>query len=68
MLKIGMIGAGFVAGFHERALRSVRIGEFAGVCAPKGAEELAQVARQDRLGDTRVYANVAELAKAVDVI
>ncbi len=68
MLKIGMIGAGFVAGFHERALRSVRIGEFAGVCAPKGAEELAQVARQDRLGDTRVYANVAELAKAVDVV
>ena len=46
----------------------MRIGEFAGVCAPKGAEELAQVARQDRLGDTRVYANVAELAKAVDVI
>lgn len=68
MLKIGMIGAGFVAGFHERALRSVRIGEFAGVCAPKGAEALARVARQNQLGDTQVYATVADLAKAVDVL
>ncbi len=68
MLKIGMIGAGFVAGFHERALRSVRIGEFAGVCAPKGAEALAKVARENQLGDTQVYATVADLAKAVDVV
>ncbi len=68
MLKIGMIGAGFVAGFHERALRSVRMAEFAGVYAPKGAEALAQTARQNRLGDTQVYASIAELAKAVDVI
>lgn len=68
MLKIGMIGAGFVAGFHERALRSVRIAEFAGVCAPKGAEALAQVARQNQLGNTQVYATVADLAKAVDVV
>lgn len=68
MLKIGMIGAGFVAGFHERALRSVRIANFAGVCAPKGAEALAQVARQNQLGDTQVYATVADLAKAVDVV
>jgi ornithine cyclodeaminase/alanine dehydrogenase-like protein (mu-crystallin family) len=55
MLKIGMIGAGFVARFHERALRSVRNVEFAGVYALQGAEALAQVARQDRLGDTREY-------------
>lgn len=68
MLKIGMIGAGFVAGFHERALRSVRIADFAGVCAPKGAEALAQAARQNRLGDTQVYGTIAELAKAVDVM
>ncbi|MHC4071009.1 MAG: hypothetical protein ACYTGS_03085 [Planctomycetota bacterium] len=38
MLKIGMIGAGFVAGFHERSLCSVRDVELAGVCAPAGAE------------------------------
>ena len=68
MLKIGMIGAGFVARFHERALRSVRNAELAGVYALKGAETLAQVARQDRLGDTRAYGSIAELTKAVDVV
>jgi predicted dehydrogenase len=68
MLKVGMIGAGFVARFHERALRSVRNVELAGVCALKGAEALAQQARQDRLGDTKVYRSVAELTKAVDVV
>lgn len=68
MLKIGMIGAGFVATFHERALRSVRNAELAGVCALKGAETLAQKARQDRLGDTKVYGTIAELVKAVDVV
>ncbi len=68
MLKIGMIGAGFVATFHERALRSVRNAELAGVFALKGAEALAQRARQGRLGDTQVYGSIAELVKAVDVV
>jgi len=68
MLKIGMIGAGFVARFHERALRSVRGAEFAGVYALKGAEGLAQLARQNGLGETRAHGSIAELAKAVDVI
>jgi predicted dehydrogenase len=68
MLKIGMIGAGFVARFHERALRSVRNAEFAGVYALKGAEALAQVARQDGLGGTKAYDSIADLVRAVDVI
>ena len=68
MLKIGMIGAGFVARFHERALRSVRNAEFAGVYALKGAEALAQLARQDHLGDTMAYGSIAELVRAVDVV
>ena len=68
MLKIGMIGAGFVARFHERALRSVRNAELAGIYALKGAEALAQVARQDRLGDTKAYGSIAELVRAVDVV
>jgi predicted dehydrogenase len=63
-----MIGAGFVARFHERALRSVRNVEFAGVYALKGADALAQVARQNRLGDTKAYTSIAELVKAVDVV
>jgi len=68
MLKIGMIGAGFVASFHERALRSVRNGELAGIYALKGAETLAQRARQNHLGNTKVCDSVADLVKAVDVV
>jgi predicted dehydrogenase len=68
MLKIGMIGAGFVAGFHERALRSVRDVEFTGVYALKGAEALAQQARQDNLGQTQAYDSIAEMVRAVDVV
>ena len=68
MLKIGMIGAGFVAGFHARALGSVRGAELAGVCAPKGAEQLAQTARQNGLGNTQVYETTGELCQAVDVV
>jgi len=68
MLKIGMIGAGFVAGFHARALGSVRGAELAGVSAPKGAEQLAQTARQNGLGNTQVYETPAELCQAVDVV
>ena len=68
MLKIGMVGAGFVAGFHERALRSVRGAEFAGICAPEGAEALAKRAREHGLGKTEVFENIAELCGAVDVV
>jgi predicted dehydrogenase len=68
MLKIGMIGAGFVAGFHERALCSVRNVELAGVCAPEGAEALAKKAKEDGLGNTQVYKNIAQLCAAVDVV
>jgi len=63
-----MIGAGFVASFHERALRSVRNGELAGIYALKGAETLAQRARQNHLGNTKVCDSVADLVKAVDVV
>jgi predicted dehydrogenase len=68
MLKIGMIGAGFIAGFHERALCSVRDVEFAGVYALKNANELAQQAQRDRLGDTKVYKSIGALVEAVDVV
>jgi len=68
MLKIGMIGAGFVAGFHERALCSVRGVELTGVCAPIGAEALAKRAQEDGLGNTRVFKNIAELCAAIDVV
>ena len=68
MLKIGMIGAGFVAGFHERALCSVRGVELTGVCAPEGAEAIAKRSQTDGLGNTKVFKNIAKLCGAVDVV
>ncbi len=68
MLKIGMIGAGFVAGFHERALCSVRGVELTGVCAPEGAEALVKCAQADGLGNTQVFKNIAKLCAAVDIV
>lgn len=67
MLKIGMVGAGFVAEFHRKALESVRGVELAGVHALKGAEELAERARKAGLGDTKVYGSIDDLCKNVDV-
>ena len=68
MMRIGMIGAGFISGFHERALRSVRNAELAGIYSPKGAEALAETARQNGTGEAQIYESIADLAKAVDVI
>lgn len=67
MLKVGMVGAGFVAEFHRKSLESVRGVELAGVYALKGADELAQRAREAKLGDTKVFGSVDELCKNVDV-
>lgn len=63
-----MIGAGFMAGFHERSLRSVRGVEITGICAPKGAEELAETARKHGTGKAKVFKKIAELCTAVDVV
>jgi len=67
MLKIGMVGAGFVAEFHRKALESVRDVELAGVHALRGADELAQRAREVGLGDTKVFGSIDELCENVDV-
>jgi len=67
-LKLGFIGAGFVANFHATALKQVRGAELAGVYALKGAEELAKFATANGLGDCTVYRNVAELCKNCDAV
>jgi len=62
-----MVGAGFVAEFHRKSLESVRGIELAGICALKGAEELAARAREAKLGDTKVFGSIEELCNNVDV-
>jgi predicted dehydrogenase len=67
-LRYGFVGAGFVAKFHLAAVRQLRGIEVAGVTALTGAEELAAMARGWGVGEAVVYANIAEMARHVDVI
>jgi len=67
-LKLGIVGAGFVANFHARAIMQVRNVEIAGITALKGAEALSALVQKHNLGAGTVYPNVSEMANHVDAI
>lgn len=67
-MRIGMIGAGFNANFHRRALGSVRGAEITAVYALKGAPEFAAAAIADGLGTPRVCSDIADLCRHCDVV
>ena len=67
-LRVGMVGAGFVARFQARAMTQVRGMELAGVVAPEGAPELQAFAKENNLGPCTIYKSVAEMAKQVDAV
>ncbi|MCX8036686.1 MAG: Gfo/Idh/MocA family oxidoreductase [Candidatus Sumerlaeia bacterium] len=67
-LRVGMVGAGFVARFQARAMTEVRGMELSGVVAPEGAPELQAYAKQTGLGPCTIYPSVTEMAKHVDAI
>lgn len=69
-LKLGMIGAGFVANFHARALKQVRNVDLAGVMSvsPELSEKLSQASKSFGTGDCKVYNSIADLAENVDAI
>src|SRR5882672_6570012 len=68
IMKLGFIGAGFIARFQSVAVRQVRGLEIAGLLKRRGAEALAGFCREHRLGDAKLYGSIAELARNVDVI
>jgi len=68
VLKLGIVGAGFVAKFHARALMQVRCMEIAGITALAGAKELSKFVKENGLGGGVVYKSVAEMANNVDAI
>lgn len=68
MLRLGFIGAGFVANFHARALQSVRGATLEVVYAKKGAEELAAKAAATGIGKPFVAKSIKELCGACDVV
>lgn len=67
-LKVGFIGAGFIAHFHAKAMEQIRNMELSGIVARTGAEELSAYAQERGLGAGKVYKSVAEMAKNVDAI
>jgi predicted dehydrogenase len=67
-LRVGIVGAGFIAQFQLAAMRMVRGMQVAGVCSLQRADELAQKARNLGMGDPKIYSSVFEMAKEVDAI
>lgn len=66
--KLGFIGAGFIGKFQAKAVTQIRNCDLAGVYALKGAEELADYAKKNNIGDCVVYNSVGELCKNVDAV
>ncbi len=62
-LGIGIIGAGFVAGFHIRSFVGVRYADVLGVVSRHGetAEASAALARQLRVGEARAFGSITEM-------
>src|SRR5436190_19418693 len=67
-LRYGIVGSGFVAQFHLRALESVRGVEVAGLTSRTPPHELAASARARGLGEARVFESVREMVGNVDVV
>ena len=67
-LRYGIVGAGFVTGFHLRALESVRGVEVAGITSRTPPDAVAASARERGLGECRVFGSVREIASEVDVV
>ena len=67
-LKLGIIGAGFIAHFQARALTQVRNIEVAGISSLMNAESLSGFVKQNHLGEGTIYPNVGELAKHVEAL
>jgi predicted dehydrogenase len=67
-LRYGIVGSGFVAQFHLRALESVRGVEVAGITSRTPPHALAASARARGLGEAQVFESVHEMAANVDVV
>jgi predicted dehydrogenase len=67
-MKLGFIGAGFIARFHAVAIQQVRGLEIAGLLKRRGAGTLAEFCREHKLGEAKLFESIGEMAGHVDVI
>jgi hypothetical protein len=66
-LRLGIVGAGFVAHFHTRAIQQMRGFEIDGIVSPNRAAGLADVVKKNGLGAGVVYPSIREMANHVMV-
>src|SRR5690349_18238917 len=67
-LRVGFVGAGFIAQFQMKAMAQVREMSLAGIVKRNGAEKLAAMAEEMGLGPTRIFSSITEMASHVDAI
>ena len=67
-LRYGIVGGGFVAAFHCRALCQVRGVEVAGFVSKDPLDQLTAFVRQHGLGEGRAFASITEMVPEVDVV
>jgi len=67
-LRVGIVGAGFIARFQLAAMRQVRGMDVVGITARKGGPALAKLARETGFGNPAVYKSISEMAPHVDCI
>ena len=67
-LKLGIVGAGFIAKFQVQALAQIRSVEVTGIVSRTRAhaEALAHMARSCHVGDPAVYDSIAAMAPHID--
>ncbi len=67
-LRVGFIGSGFIAKFLAVAMKQVRNCELTAITHRGGAEELAAYAKENGLGDPKLFKSVSELCKHCDAV
>jgi predicted dehydrogenase len=67
-LRYGLVGGGFVSGFHLRALQMVRGVDVVGIASRSRPDALVAAATGAGLGEVRVYESVEALVRDVDVV
>jgi predicted dehydrogenase len=68
-IGVGIVGSGFIAHFHVMAWQSIRNADITAICSrnPKTAEGLADLVREQGVGDPRIYTDPAEMARDAQV-
>jgi predicted dehydrogenase len=67
-LRYGIVGGGFVAAFHLRALREVRGIDVAGFVSKDPVDHLLRYASENGLGRPRSFASIKDMLPHVDVV